>query len=54
MYVITLLGFDHQTIFKSVFDVCDIEKEDHGLTLGEVQQKSCMDHLTSAFGILED
>ena len=37
-----------------VFDVCDIEKEDQGLTLNEVQKKSCMDHLTLAFGITND
>ena len=37
-----------------VFDVCDIEKDDKGLTLAEVQEKNCMDYLTSGFGITND
>ena len=44
----------HEGVLQMVFDVCDIEKEDQGLTLNEVQKKSCMDHLTSAFGITND
>ena len=39
---------------QSVFDVCDIEKEDQGLTLSEVREKRCMDYLASTFGITDD
>ena len=49
------LGFDHKIDpIQLVFDVCDIEKDDKGLTLDEVQEKNCMDYLTSGFGITND
>ena len=39
---------------QSVFDICDVDKDDQGLTLIEVQRKNCKDLLTSFFGITDD
>ena len=50
-----VLGFENKIDpIQSVFGVCDIEKEDQGLTLSEVRDKRCMDYLASAFGITND
>ena len=39
---------------QSVFDICDVDKDDQGLTLIEVQRKNCKDLLTSFFGTTDD
>lgn len=63
-YCVQIIDFQWQNVkyctlhkidpIQLVFDVCDIEKDDKGLTLAEVQEKNCMDYLTSGFGITND
>ena len=49
-----LLSIDISSSLQWIFDICDTKKDDQELTLDEVHGKSCMDHLTSAFGITND
>ena len=45
------LGVD---IIESVFDICDEEGTEEGLTLLEVKKTHCMDHLTATLGMLDE
>ena len=49
---IVIYYLDYDNLIESVFEVCD--KQDQGLTLKELKEKSCMNHLTSLFGMLDD
>ena len=37
-----------------MFDICDEEGSEEGLTLLEVKKTHCMDHLTAMIGILDE
>ena len=39
---------------ESVFDTCDEEETEEGLTLTEVKERHCLDYLTITIGMLDD
>ena len=41
-------------VIESVFDVCDEKETEEGLTLSEVKESHCMNHLTTVLGMLEE
>ena len=46
------LGID---VYETVFDFCDGKETEEGLTLAEeMENKDCLSHLTTGFGMLEE
>ena len=41
-------------IIENIFDFCNEEDTYEGLTLKEVKERHCMDHLTATLGMLDD
>ena len=43
-----------EDFIESVFDTCDEEGFEEGLTLTEVKERHCLDYLTITIGMLDD
>ena len=43
-----------EDFIESVFDTCDEEETEEGLTLTEVKERHCLDYLTITIGMLDD
>ena len=47
-------SFLGEEFIESVFDVCEKEGTEDGLTLTEVKERHCLDYLTTTIGLLDD